>query len=186
MHRHIDTGADRSFISTAFSSLINIAPTPLENCYDVELADGKLVRIDTIIRAQEYMAKGCQVFLAQIFAKKKEDKSEGTQIKDVPIVRDFPEVFPEDCPGSTPPGYRPNVIPNLLNSRAATTEARAPYRLATIPKMKELSNNFYKSFQQKRIHKALVPHLGEPVSSSQSTKDRMWSHSISEHPTTMS
>ncbi|GKF49321.1 putative reverse transcriptase domain-containing protein [Tanacetum coccineum] len=28
-----DTGADRSFISTAFSSLINIAPTPLENCY---------------------------------------------------------------------------------------------------------------------------------------------------------
>ncbi|GJX61462.1 putative reverse transcriptase domain-containing protein [Tanacetum coccineum] len=45
-----DTGADRSFISTAFSSLINIAPTLLENCYDVELADGKLVRIDTIIR----------------------------------------------------------------------------------------------------------------------------------------
>ncbi|GJS92879.1 putative reverse transcriptase domain-containing protein [Tanacetum coccineum] len=38
-----DTGADRSFISTAFSSLINIAPTPLENSYDVELADGKLV-----------------------------------------------------------------------------------------------------------------------------------------------
>ncbi|GJU95411.1 reverse transcriptase domain-containing protein [Tanacetum coccineum] len=147
-----DTGADRSFISTAFSSLINIAPTPLENCYDVELADGKLVGIDTIIRgctlnflnhpfnidlmpvelgsfdviigmdwlrrchavivcdeklvqvpygnetltfcgnessngresrltviscskAQEYMAKGCQVFLAQISAKKEEDKS---------------------------------------------------------------------------------------------------------------
>ncbi|GJR99429.1 putative reverse transcriptase domain-containing protein [Tanacetum coccineum] len=38
-----DTGADRSFISTSFSSLINIAPTPLENCYGVELVDGKLV-----------------------------------------------------------------------------------------------------------------------------------------------
>ncbi|GJV51981.1 putative reverse transcriptase domain-containing protein [Tanacetum coccineum] len=47
---YVDTGADRSFISTAFSSLINIAPTSLENCYDVELADGKLVEIDTIIR----------------------------------------------------------------------------------------------------------------------------------------
>nr|GEX44708.1 hypothetical protein [Tanacetum cinerariifolium] len=45
-----DTGADRSFISTAFSSLINIAPTPLGNSYDVELADGKIVRVDTIIR----------------------------------------------------------------------------------------------------------------------------------------
>ncbi|GKD78955.1 putative reverse transcriptase domain-containing protein, partial [Tanacetum coccineum] len=45
-----DTGADRSFISTAFSSLINIAPTSLENCYDVELADGKLVKMDTVLR----------------------------------------------------------------------------------------------------------------------------------------
>ncbi|GKB23067.1 putative reverse transcriptase domain-containing protein [Tanacetum coccineum] len=45
-----DTGADRSFISTAFSSLIDIAPTPLENSYDVELADGKIVGINTIIR----------------------------------------------------------------------------------------------------------------------------------------
>ncbi|GJW14811.1 putative reverse transcriptase domain-containing protein [Tanacetum coccineum] len=36
-----DTGADRSFISTAFSSLIDIAPTPLENSYDVEFSDRK-------------------------------------------------------------------------------------------------------------------------------------------------
>nr|GEY77422.1 retrotransposon protein, putative, Ty3-gypsy subclass [Tanacetum cinerariifolium] len=34
-----DTGADRSFISTAFSSLIDIVPTPIGNSYDVELAD---------------------------------------------------------------------------------------------------------------------------------------------------
>ncbi|GKF88415.1 putative reverse transcriptase domain-containing protein, partial [Tanacetum coccineum] len=48
-----DTGADRSVISTAFSSLINISPTPLENSYDVELADGKIVRVDvtTVVRA---------------------------------------------------------------------------------------------------------------------------------------
>ncbi|GJR96596.1 putative reverse transcriptase domain-containing protein [Tanacetum coccineum] len=52
-----DTGADRSFISTAFSSQINIAPTPLENSYDVELADGKLVGIDTIIRVVHALGK---------------------------------------------------------------------------------------------------------------------------------
>ncbi|GJU99955.1 putative reverse transcriptase domain-containing protein [Tanacetum coccineum] len=45
-----DTSADRSFISTAFSSLIDIAPTPLENSYDVELAEGKIVGINTIIQ----------------------------------------------------------------------------------------------------------------------------------------
>nr|GFA66861.1 putative reverse transcriptase domain-containing protein [Tanacetum cinerariifolium] len=45
-----DTGADRSFVSTAFSSLIDIIRTPLDNHYDVELADGKIERINTIIR----------------------------------------------------------------------------------------------------------------------------------------
>nr|GEV49126.1 retrovirus-related Pol polyprotein from transposon 17.6 [Tanacetum cinerariifolium] len=38
-----DTGVDRSFISTAFSSLIDIVPTPLGNSYDVKLADVKIV-----------------------------------------------------------------------------------------------------------------------------------------------
>nr|GFC16358.1 hypothetical protein [Tanacetum cinerariifolium] len=45
-----DTGFDRSFVSTAFSSLIDIIPTPLDNHYDVELADGKIVGINTFIR----------------------------------------------------------------------------------------------------------------------------------------
>ncbi|GKB27152.1 putative reverse transcriptase domain-containing protein [Tanacetum coccineum] len=45
-----DTGADRSFISTTFSSLIDITPTTLDYYYDVELADGKIIRINTIIR----------------------------------------------------------------------------------------------------------------------------------------
>nr|GEY96595.1 putative reverse transcriptase domain-containing protein [Tanacetum cinerariifolium] len=47
-----DTGADRSFISTAFSSLIDIVPNPLGNSYDVELADGKIVGVDTIMRVE--------------------------------------------------------------------------------------------------------------------------------------
>nr|GEZ04450.1 reverse transcriptase domain-containing protein [Tanacetum cinerariifolium] len=39
-----------SFISTAFNSLIDIVSTPLGNSYDVELADGNIVRVDTIMR----------------------------------------------------------------------------------------------------------------------------------------
>ncbi|GJV19806.1 putative reverse transcriptase domain-containing protein [Tanacetum coccineum] len=45
-----DTCADRSFVSTTFSSLIDITPTTLDHYYDVELADGKIIRINTIIR----------------------------------------------------------------------------------------------------------------------------------------
>ncbi|GJY63974.1 reverse transcriptase domain-containing protein [Tanacetum coccineum] len=45
-----DTGVDRSFVSTTFSSLIHITPTTLDNYYDVELADEKIIGINTIIR----------------------------------------------------------------------------------------------------------------------------------------
>ncbi|GKB74070.1 putative reverse transcriptase domain-containing protein, partial [Tanacetum coccineum] len=45
-----DTGADRSFVSTTFSASICITPTTLENHYDVELADGKIIGVNTIIR----------------------------------------------------------------------------------------------------------------------------------------
>nr|GEU30949.1 putative reverse transcriptase domain-containing protein [Tanacetum cinerariifolium] len=47
-----DTGADRSFVSAAFSSLIDITPTALDHDYDAELVDGKIIRVNTIIRAR--------------------------------------------------------------------------------------------------------------------------------------
>ncbi|GJT95747.1 putative reverse transcriptase domain-containing protein [Tanacetum coccineum] len=45
-----DIGADRSFVSTAFSSQIDITPTALDHYYDVELADGRIIRLNTILR----------------------------------------------------------------------------------------------------------------------------------------
>ncbi|GJZ53934.1 putative reverse transcriptase domain-containing protein [Tanacetum coccineum] len=231
----LDTGADRSFISTAFCSLINIAPTPLENSYDVELADGKIVRINTIMRgctlnflnhpfnidlmhvelgsfdviigidwlrrchavivcdeklvrvpyrnetltfhgnkssdrresrltiiscskAQEYMAKGCQMFLGQISSKKEEDKSEGKKLKDVPIVQYFPEVFPEDLPGLPP--VRPVEFQIDLIPGAAPV-ARAPYRLAP-SEMKELSEQLQELSDKDFIRPSSSP-WGAPV-----------------------
>ncbi|GKA09070.1 hypothetical protein Tco_0688401 [Tanacetum coccineum] len=42
------------------------------------------------------------VVTAYLTTKKTEDKSEEKRLEDVPIVRDFPEVFPEDLPGIPP------------------------------------------------------------------------------------
>ncbi|GJX44560.1 putative reverse transcriptase domain-containing protein [Tanacetum coccineum] len=227
-----DTGADRSFISTAFSSLINIAPTSLENCYDVELADGKLVAINTIIRGctlnfldhpfnidlmpvelgsfdviigmdwlqgitaviyamktcssslrnkltfsrkRKYNGKripvgrylvpktqevhwpqGMQVFYTDI--PKEEDKSERKQIEDVPIVRDFPEVFPEDLPGlppTRPVEFQIDLVPG------AAPVARAPYRLAP-SEMKELSEQLQELSDKGFIRPSSSP-WGAPV-----------------------
>ncbi|GJW24230.1 putative reverse transcriptase domain-containing protein [Tanacetum coccineum] len=44
-----DTGADRSFVSTQFSTLINIAPTTLDHGYNVELADGRIIWVNTVL-----------------------------------------------------------------------------------------------------------------------------------------
>ncbi|GKC70212.1 putative reverse transcriptase domain-containing protein [Tanacetum coccineum] len=44
-----DTGVDRSFVSTAFSSQIDITPTTLDHYYDVELADERIIRLNTTI-----------------------------------------------------------------------------------------------------------------------------------------
>ncbi|GJU90119.1 putative reverse transcriptase domain-containing protein [Tanacetum coccineum] len=138
------TGADRSFVSTTFSSLLNIIPTTLDHGYDVELADGKIIEVDTVIRGCTLnflnhpfnidlmpvelgsfdVIIGCHVFLAHITAKKAEDKSEEKRLEDVPIVRDFPEVFPEDLPG-IPPARQVEFQFDLVPGVAPL--ARAPY-----------------------------------------------------------
>ncbi|GKF02355.1 putative reverse transcriptase domain-containing protein [Tanacetum coccineum] len=45
-----DTCTARSFASTAFSSQIDITPSTLDHFYDIELADGRIIGLNTIIR----------------------------------------------------------------------------------------------------------------------------------------
>ncbi|GKA29049.1 putative reverse transcriptase domain-containing protein [Tanacetum coccineum] len=162
------TGADRSFISTAFSSLINNAPTPLENSYDVELADGKIVGIDTIIR-------GCTLnFLSHPFNIDLMPVELGSF--DIIIGMDwlrkyhaviaqeyiakgyFPKVFLEDLPGlppARPMEFHIDLIPG------AAPVARAPYRLA-LSKMKELSEQLQELSDKGFIRPSSSP-WGAPV-----------------------
>ncbi|GJR17335.1 putative reverse transcriptase domain-containing protein [Tanacetum coccineum] len=109
-----DTGADRSFVSTAFSSQIDITPSTLDHYYDVELADGRIIsdrsnwgnetrlNIISCTKTQKYMIKGCPIFLVHVTTKETKDKSDKRRLEDVPIIRDFPEVFPEDLSGLPP------------------------------------------------------------------------------------
>nr|GFA13654.1 hypothetical protein [Tanacetum cinerariifolium] len=118
-----NTGADRSFVSTAFSFVIDITPTTLDHYYYVELADEKIIRINTIIwgctlnflnhpfniglmpvKVGSFDViigmdlVGCQVFLTHVTTKETEDKLEEKRLEDVLIVQDFPEIFLEDLP----------------------------------------------------------------------------------------
>ncbi|GKF03577.1 putative reverse transcriptase domain-containing protein [Tanacetum coccineum] len=93
-----------------------------------------------------------------ISVKKEEDKSERKQIEDVPIVRDFPEVFPEDLPGlppARPVEFQIDLIPG------AAPVARAPYRLAP-SEMKELSEQLQELSDKGFIRPSSSP-WGAPV-----------------------
>ncbi|GJR67050.1 putative reverse transcriptase domain-containing protein [Tanacetum coccineum] len=58
--------------------------------------------IISYVKAQKYIKKGCQLFLAQVLVKETKDKSKEKRLEDVPTVRDFSEVFPEDLPRLPP------------------------------------------------------------------------------------
>ncbi|GJY06724.1 putative reverse transcriptase domain-containing protein [Tanacetum coccineum] len=142
-----DSGADRSFMSTTFSTLLDIIPDTLDVSYAVELADERTSKTNTILRGcdrsgkgkksklsiisctktQKYIKKGCLIFLAQVMKKETEDKSEEKRLGDVPTIRDFLEVFPEDLLGLPPTRQVEFQIDLVLG---AALVARAPYKLA--------------------------------------------------------
>ncbi|GJS50543.1 putative reverse transcriptase domain-containing protein [Tanacetum coccineum] len=228
-----DTGADRSFVSTQFSALINIAPTTLDHGYNVELADGRIIWVNTVLlgctlnflnhpfdlmpvemgtydviigmdwltkyqaiidcakkivripfgseilifhgdgsrnkcgtrlniisctKAQKYVLQGCHVFLAHITVKETGDKSKKKQLEEVPIVKNFPEVFPEDLPG-LPPTRQVEFHIDLVPGAAPV--ARAPYRLAP-SEMKELADQLQELSDKGFIRPSSSP-WGAPV-----------------------
>ncbi|GJX70917.1 putative reverse transcriptase domain-containing protein [Tanacetum coccineum] len=51
-----DSGSDRSFVDTRFSSMLDIDPVKINTSYEVELADGRIVSMNTVL-------KGCTLNL---------------------------------------------------------------------------------------------------------------------------
>ncbi|GJU74678.1 putative reverse transcriptase domain-containing protein [Tanacetum coccineum] len=198
-----DSGADKSLVSTNFSTLINIEPGYTLNLlnrsfpidlmvielgsfdiiigmdwlsrYDAAILCGeKKVRIPlegktlviegdrnnsrlkivSCIKAQKYIEKGCELFLAQVTEQELKEK----RLEDVPVIQDFPEVFPEELPGLPPPRqveFRIDLIPG------AAPVARAPYRLAP-SEMKELSKQLQELSEKGFIRPSSSP-WGAPV-----------------------
>ncbi|GKB09237.1 putative reverse transcriptase domain-containing protein [Tanacetum coccineum] len=94
-----NTGADRSFVSTAFSSQIDITPSTLYHYYDVELADGRIVGLNTILRGctlnllnhpfninlMPIELGSFNAIIAHVTMKETEDKPKEKRLEDVPI-----------------------------------------------------------------------------------------------------
>nr|GFA95727.1 putative reverse transcriptase domain-containing protein [Tanacetum cinerariifolium] len=116
--------------------------------------DGKSkLNIISCTKTRKYIQKGCQVYLTQVTSKKAEDKSEEKRLEDVPIVREFPEVFLEDLPG-LPHARQVEFQIDLVPSAAPV--ARAPYRLAPA-EMQELSTQLQELFDKGFIRPSSSP-----------------------------
>ncbi|GJR66744.1 putative reverse transcriptase domain-containing protein [Tanacetum coccineum] len=217
----------RSFMDTRFSSMLNIDLVKIDASYEVELADGRVVSTNTVlkgctlnlvnhvfeidlmpielgtfdviigmdwlvkhdavivcgekvvripygnkmlivesdkgvsrlkviscIKARKYVERGCHLFLAHVT----ENKSKEKRMEDVPVIRDFPEVFPEELPGLPPPRqveFRIDLVPG------AAPVARAPYRLAP-SEMRELSVQLQELLEKGFIRPSSSP-WGAPI-----------------------
>nr|GEV47014.1 putative reverse transcriptase domain-containing protein [Tanacetum cinerariifolium] len=137
------SGADKSFVSISLASMLNILPITLDTTYDIEMAKGNLVGINTVIQGctltllnqpfeidlmpikldsfdivigmdwlSKYHAKiicdekvvhipidgEILIIRAQVMEKKSDEKG----LEDIPVVREFLEVFLETLPGLPP------------------------------------------------------------------------------------
>ncbi|GJR17521.1 putative reverse transcriptase domain-containing protein [Tanacetum coccineum] len=147
-----DSGADFSFISTEFAPLLNVKPSIVNPGYVIEVADGKKVEVDRIIRdcklelesslfsinliplghgsfdvivgmdwlSQHKAVIVCHEKVVEIPVEDgrilrvhgertigitkvlKSVKKDEPKLGDIPIVRDFEDVFPEDLSGLPP------------------------------------------------------------------------------------
>ncbi|XP_076941201.1 uncharacterized protein LOC143610679 [Bidens hawaiensis] len=94
------------------------------------------LKLTSIMKTRKMLRKGYPAFLVNVV----DIKDEEQKIEDIPIVRDYPEVFPEDLP-SLPPPRQVEFIIDLVQD--ATPIARSPYRLAP-SEMEKLSNQLQK------------------------------------------
>nr|GFA10394.1 putative reverse transcriptase domain-containing protein [Tanacetum cinerariifolium] len=75
------------------------------------------------IKTERYISRGCQIFMIQVMEKKSDEK----RLEDIPVVKEFLDIFLEDLPG-LPPARQVEFQIDLIPGIAPV--ARAPYRLA--------------------------------------------------------
>ncbi|KAI3815759.1 hypothetical protein L1987_15440 [Smallanthus sonchifolius] len=149
-----DSSAGKSFISNASSRKLDYTINIIVKAFSVQTAVAaneaqitckrKIIRLKapsgspitvygdwnctmpndiSMIKAESYMRRGCEVYLACVI----DDRMKTKELKNVPVVCNFPEVFPEDLPG-LPPDREIEFQIDLLPG--AEPVSKAPCRLA--------------------------------------------------------
>lgn len=115
---------------------------------------GTSLSINSSIQAQKYLRKECHAFLAHVVNTSQETKD----LKNILVLRDYPDIFPKELPGLPPQRqveFRINLVPG------ATPSAKSSYRLAPA-EMQELSGQLNEVLSKGFIRPNFSP-WGAPV-----------------------
>ncbi|GJZ46607.1 putative reverse transcriptase domain-containing protein, partial [Tanacetum coccineum] len=160
--------ADENLVSTN-TVIQGCTLTLLNQPFEIDLMPIKLGSFDVII-GMDWLSK----YHARIICDEKvvhipingesliiqvmEKMSDEKRLEDIPVVREFPEVFPEDLP-DLPPVHQVEFQINLIPRTSPVS--RAPYRLAP-SEMQELSNQLQELSDRGFIQPSTSP-WGAPV-----------------------
>ncbi|KAL0447839.1 UNVERIFIED_CONTAM: Transposon Ty3-G Gag-Pol polyprotein [Sesamum latifolium] len=121
----------------------------------VFVGDRQVVPICVIsaVEARRLMLEGCEAYLAHVIDTKKVNP----MLEEIPVVRDFPEVFPNDLPG-LPPHREVDFAIETLQGIAPISIA--PYRMAPV-ELQELKKQIEELLG--KVYPAKYFTMGAPV-----------------------
>ena len=106
------------------------------------------------MEARRFLRKGCESFLALIL----DSKREQVNFENIPVIREFSDVFPEELPG-VPPEREVNLSIEVV--QGTTLILRAPFRMTPI-ELKELKTQLYELLDKGFVRPSVSP-WGAPV-----------------------
>jgi len=112
------------------------------------------IRLVSALRAHQLLGNGCEGFLCHAVR----TESVGPSLEDIPVAREFPDIFPDEIPGMPPlreVEFCIDVAPG------ATLISKAPYQMPPA-ELKELKLQLEELLEKGYIH--LVRLHGEPQS----------------------
>ncbi|KAI3808946.1 hypothetical protein L1987_24909 [Smallanthus sonchifolius] len=143
----IEAENDKSFLVTKNKVIQLVSPTG-ESFYIEGEKKGKVI-LCSYVKATKYMARGCNAYMACVADVIEKVKD----IRDVPIVNHFEDVFPDELPG-VPPEREVEFGIDLIPG--AKPVAKALYRLAP-PEMKELMEQLQELLDKGFIRLSVSP-----------------------------
>ena len=111
-------------------------------------------KVISAMEAHRFLRKGCEAFLALIL----DSKREQVNFENIPVIREFPDVFPKELQG-VPPEREVDFSIEVV--QGTTPILRAPY-LMVPTELKELKTHLHKLLDKGFIRPSVSP-LGAPV-----------------------